>query len=88
MTQLPLSIEFPLNLLEELVLKSIVIHSGIIRSNLAEILAKDHGIEKLKTIEIVMVLSSMRLITMTNEQLHPVKGLKIENGKARVGGAA
>ena len=83
-----LSISYSLSILEEIILKNTILHSGITRGSLAELIEHHHGIDKQTILDSIMSLYAAGLITIEYGQLSPAEGLKIEHGVARIGGIA
>ena len=88
MTQSFLAISYPLSILDEIILKTIILHPGIVRGNLTDLIEKHHGIDTQTAFDVIMSLYTAGLITIEYQQLKPVEGLKLEHGIARIGGMA
>ena len=77
-----LSVSYPLTVLDEIVLKTIVMQPGIIRSYLIESLAPQHGVTVRDILDSVSALMIAGLIAGEYGQPKPAPTLRIEQSIA------
>ena len=80
-----IQISYDLDILDEIVLKMITHHAGIVRGNLIELLARDHGITKQDAIDRILLLTAMGIIKNTHSSLKISPRARLEDGKAHLG---
>jgi hypothetical protein len=71
---------------DEIIIRTVVAKPGIIMSNLAQSLHYSHNLTRKDVVVAIHHAISSGLITSDYGQLMPVDGLKIENGRANIGG--